>query len=244
MKALCFAGRTFKEILRDPLTLIFGVGLPIALLVLMTVIQNSAPVPIFALDRLAPAIAVFSLSFISLYAGMLIARDRSTSFLARLFASPLAAGDYILGYALPLFPIAALQSAVCLTTAVLLGQKFTPYLFLELLALLPAAALFISFALLFGTIFSDKAVGGVSSILVNAATLLGGTWFDISIMPTGFRRFAGMLPFVHAVDLARAAARGDLTAIPAPLAWVLGWSAVLAAAAVILFRQRMRGEGK
>ena len=241
MRMLALAGRTWKEITRDPITLMFGVGLPIALLALMTLIQNNVPVPIFAIDRLAPAIAVFSLSFISMFLGMLIARDRSTSFLARLFASPLRAQDFLLGYAAPFVPIALAQSALCLIVAILLGLKASPQLFCTLLALLPSALFYISLGLLLGTVLNDKAIGGVGSLLVNAATLLGGAWFDLSILSPGFRGFCYALPFAHCVDLARAATWGRYGEIPLHLCWVLGYAAVLLVVAVVLFHRKMKG---
>ena len=39
--------RNIKEILRDPLTLIFGIGLPILLLGMMTVINAAVPVQVW-----------------------------------------------------------------------------------------------------------------------------------------------------------------------------------------------------
>jgi len=46
------------------------------------------PVELFAIDLLAPGIAVFGLLFIYFFSGMLIAMDRSSSFVLRLFTSP------------------------------------------------------------------------------------------------------------------------------------------------------------
>ena len=137
-----FAVRNTKEILRDPLTLAFGLGFPVVLLLLLTAIQSNIPVSLFELDRLTPGIAVFGLSFISLFSAMLISKDRTTSFLMRLFASPMRASDYILGYTLPLLPMALLQLALCYGTAMLLGLKFTPNILLAIVVALPAALLF------------------------------------------------------------------------------------------------------
>ena len=240
MKMLAFAGRNHKEILRDPLTLALSAGLPVALLLLFTLIQRNIPVEIFNLNRLAPAMAVFSLSFLCLFSGLLISKDRSTSFLMRLYASPLRAADYILGYALPMFPMALLQSALCLAVSVLLGYRFSPHLFYLLLALMPVAALFIGFGLLCGVLLPDKAVGGVNSLLINAAGLLGGMWFNLRITSAGFQRFAYALPFAHAVDMARAAAEGRYGDILPHLWWVLGYTAVVFAIVIPLFRGRMK----
>lgn len=80
MKSLAFAARNHKEIIRDPLNLAFGIGFPLVILLLLTAIQANVPTELFVIDKLIPGIAVFGLSFISLFSGMLIAKDRSTSF--------------------------------------------------------------------------------------------------------------------------------------------------------------------
>lgn len=116
-----FAKRNMKELLRDPLTLFFGLGFPLVLLLLMNLIQRNVPVHIFELDTLAPGMAAFGLTFLALFAGLLLARDRTTSFLSRLAASPMTAADFLLGYLLPMLPMAVGQSVICLAAAVALG---------------------------------------------------------------------------------------------------------------------------
>lgn len=106
MRLSVFSLRNSKEIVRDPLNLAFGIAFPIVLILLFTAIQANIPVNLFEIQSITPGIAVFGLSFLSLFSGMLIAKDRSTSFLMRLFASPLSPSDFILGYALPLLPMA------------------------------------------------------------------------------------------------------------------------------------------
>ena len=44
MRMKSFAARSRKEILRDPLTLIFGMGMPVVLLLLLNMIQRNVPV--------------------------------------------------------------------------------------------------------------------------------------------------------------------------------------------------------
>ena len=119
MRIKAFAVRNLKELLRDPLTLFFGVGFPMVLLLLMNLIQRSIPVHIFALETLAPGIALFGLTFLALFSGLLLARDRTSAFLARLTASPMTAADFLLGYLLPMLPMAAGQSVICMGAAVL-----------------------------------------------------------------------------------------------------------------------------
>ena len=97
MKMWTFAKRCAKEILRDPINLVFGLGFPLVLLVLLSAIQANIPVPIFEIDTLTPGITVFGLSFLSLFSGTLIARDRESALLQRLYTTPLTGPDFILG---------------------------------------------------------------------------------------------------------------------------------------------------
>lgn len=240
MRVKAFAKRNLKELFRDPLTLFFGLGFPLVLLVLMNVIQRNVPVHIFELETLAPGIALFGLTFLALFSGLLLARDRTTAFLARLAASPMTASDFLLGYLLPLLPMAVGQSAVCLGAAVALGLPLSWNLPAVVLSLVPSALLFIALGLLCGTLFNDRQVGGAcGAILTNVTAWLAGIWFDLSLMGEGFRTFAYLLPFAHGADGAKAALAGDWAALPGHLLWVAAWAAAVMALAVALFRRRL-----
>ena len=146
MKTLVFASRNRKEILRDRLNLMFGIGFPVILLLLLSLIQSNVPVELFAIDKLTPGIVVFGYSFIALFSGMLIAKDRTSSFMLRLFTSPMTASQFILGYTLPLLPMALAQSLLCYGVALLLGLPAQWTILPALLVSLPAAVLFIGSA--------------------------------------------------------------------------------------------------
>ena len=199
MRMLTFSTRTAKEVLRDPLTALFGLGFPLALLGLLTAIRKNVPVPLFALEKLAPGVAVFGQAFLTLFAAMLVARDRESSFLRRLYTTPLTAWDYILGYTLPLVPMGLAQSALCYLAAVCLGLPATGGVGLAILSGLPGLLFFIGLGLLCGTVLSDKQVGG---------PWLSGAWFDVELVGGWFRTLARSLPFLHAVELQRAALGG------------------------------------
>ena len=123
MKMLTFANRNAKEILRDPLNLAFGLGFPLILILLLSAIQANIPVRLFEIQHLAPGITVFGLSFMTLFSSTLIAKDRGSSLLQRLYTTPLTAIDFILGYTLPILPIAVAQSCICYIVAIILGWK-------------------------------------------------------------------------------------------------------------------------
>ena len=137
MRTITFAKRTAKEILRDPITMCFGLGFPLVLLLLLSAIQANIPVPMFEIETLAPGMTVFGLSFMTLFSATLIAKDRESALLQRLYATPMTGWDFILGYILPMLPIALAQSVCCFLVGALLGLKLTVNILAAALFVLP-----------------------------------------------------------------------------------------------------------
>ena len=241
MKFWILAKRTRKEILRDPLNLAFGLGFPLVVLGLLSAIQANVPVDLFKIDQLAPGITVFGLSFMTLFSALLISKDRTSALLLRLYTTPLRPGDYILGYLLPMVPIALAQTAVCYLFGMLLGLRWTARILLCVVLSLPGALVFISLGLLCGSLLNDKQVGGVcGAVLTNLSAWLSGIWFDVKLVGGAFQKIAELLPFYHAVELQRAAYAGNYTDIPVHLWWVLGYALCLTALSVWAFLHQMR----
>lgn len=238
-RTIVFASRTQKELMRDPLTYIFGIGLPVVLIVLMSVINRKIPGAPFAIEGFAPGMAVFSLAFLSLFGGLLVAKDRCSSFLMRVFASPMRAWEFIAGYSLPLILMALIEGVFCFAAAMAMGLELSVNMLYALAALLPAALMYIALGILMGTLMSDKQVGGIASLIINAATLLSGTWFALDLVGEGFRRACYMMPFAHAVDAVRCALSGA-EGIWGHIAVVLGYTALIALIASLCFSHRMK----
>ena len=241
MKMLTFAHRNAREILRDPLNLAFGLGFPAALILLLSAIQANIPVPMFEIDHLTPGITVFGLSFMTLFSATLIAKDRGSSLLQRLYTTPLTASDFIIGYTLPILPISLAQCAVCYLVAFAFGLTWTIRILATILFILPVALLFVALGLLCGSVFTDKQVGGIcGALLTNLSAWLSGIWFDLELVGGTFRKIAYLLPFVHAVELERAVLSGSLSAALPHLLCVLGYALVVMIAAVLLFLRQMK----
>ena len=239
MRMIAFARRNAREILRDPLSLVFGLGFPMILLALMTLIQRNVPVEIFEMESLLPGICAFGESFFALFSAQLISKDRSSALMMRLKTSPLRARDFILGYALPLLPMALLQGALCVIFALLLGLEPGWSILSMLVSLLPGALVFIALGLICGSLLSERQVGGIcGALLTNLSAWLSGAWFDLKLIGGGFEAFAYALPFANAVDAARAALAGR----PAGTALLVScaYAALLCALAVVVFARRMR----
>ena len=241
MRMLTFAGRNTKEILRDPLNLCFGLGFPLVLILLLSAIQANIPVDLFEIGHLTPGITVFGLSFMTLFSATLIARDRGSALLQRLYTTPLTPVDFILGYTLPIIPIAVAQSIICYIAAIVLGLEVTVNILYAVVFVIPVSVLFIALGLLFGSILTDKQVGGIcGALLTNLSAWLSGTWFDLDLVGGTFRKIAYALPFVHAVEMERAVLAGNYADIFPHLWWVLGYGAAALAAAVLLFLRQMK----
>lgn len=243
MKVLVFASRNTKEIIRDKFNLAFGLGFPVILLFLLTALQANIPVPIFELSSLTPGVAVFGLSFISLFSGMLIAKDRESSLMLRLFTSPLRSSHFIFGYTIPLLPMSIAQIAVCFLVAIILGLTFTFNIILTIIVLIPSALLFIGFGLLCGSIFNDKQVGGVcGALLTNVTAWLSGTWFDLDLIGGVFKSISYILPFYHAVESGRQTLAGNFSNIWPHLIWVIVYDIVVLSIAIIAFNKKMKSD--
>lgn len=241
MRMMTFAKRCAKEILRDPLNLGFGLGFPLVLLLLLSTIQANIPVPLFEIDTLTPGITVFGLSFITLFSGTLVAKDRESALLQRLYTTPLTGTDFILGYMLPILPIAVGQTAVCYLFALPLGLTVSGNIVYAVIGILPMAVFNVALGLLCGSLLDVKQVGGIcGAMLTNLSAWLSGVWFDLELVGGIFEKIAHALPFFHAVELERALFRGDFRMAAAHLLPVLVFSIPVTAAAVLCFLGQMK----
>ena len=240
MRLLTFAKRNFKEIVRDPLNLSFLFGFPVVLLLLLSAIQANIPVEMFAIAHLAPGVAVFGLAFMTLFSATLIAKDRQSSFMHRLYTTPMTPVDFILGYTLPLIPIALAEGVATYLVAVVLKLEISIHILFSILLMIPIALLYIGLGLLCGSIFNDKQVGGIcGALLTNLSAWLSGIWFDLELVGGAFQKIAYALPFVHSVEMQRAVIAGNYADILPHLWYVLGYALVTLILAVLVFLRQM-----
>ena len=67
-----------------------------------------------------------------------------------------------------------------------------------------------------------------------------GIWFEVELVGGVFEKIANALPFIHAVELERAAFAGNFTDIFPHLWWVLGYTAAAVIGAILLFLRQMK----
>ena len=211
----------------------------LVLILLLSAIQANVPVPLFEIQHLTPGVTVFGLAFMTLFSATIIAKDRGSALLQRLYTTPMTPGDFILGYTLPLIPISMGQCLVCYMAALALGLPFSGNIFISVLMGMPISLLYVAIGLLCGSCLNDKQVGGVcGALLTNVSAWLSGIWFDLELVGGAFQKISYALPFVHAVELQRSVLAGQI--VWSHLWWVLGYALVLLATAIFLFLRQMK----
>ena len=243
MRMRAFARRCARELLRDPINLAFGLGFPLVLLLLLSALQANIPVSLFEINTLTPGITVFGLSFMTLFSATLIARDRESALLQRLYTTPLTSVDFILGYMLPLLPIALGQALICYLFAIPLGLTVSVRIVYAVVGIIPMAVFNIALGLLCGSILGVKQVGGIcGALLTNLSAWLSGVWFDLSLVGGFFEKLANALPFVHGAELEKALCRGHFEAAASHVLPVLLYSVLITAVAVLCFLRQMKNQ--
>jgi ABC-2 type transport system permease protein len=205
-----FTKRNFKEMLRDPIIYIFCLGFPLVMLVLFQVINSytNGFTPMFELKALVPGIMMFSYTFVMLLMSLLVSKDKETSFLKRLFTSPMKSHEFILGYVVPGFIIGLVQSLITVFAGYIISLiNSVRYISLGQMMLLiiseiPMLLISIFLGVLFGVVLNDKSAPGICSIFISAAGVLGGCWMPIETMG-GFEKICRFLPFYPSVYLGR-----------------------------------------
>ncbi|MBR4990862.1 MAG: ABC transporter permease [Oscillospiraceae bacterium] len=241
MRTFTFAKRCAKEILRDPVNLGFGLGFPLVLLLLLSALQANIPVHLFEIDNLAPGMAVFGLSFLTLFSATLISRDRESALLHRLYTTPLTGLDFILGYMLPLLPIAVGQTVICYLFAIPLGLTVSVNIVYAIVGIIPMAVFNIALGLLCGSVLGVKQVGGIcGALLTNLSAWLSGVWFDLNLVGGFFEKTANVLPFVHAAEMEKALVRGDFAQAAAHMLPVWLYAGLITVIAVCCFLGQMK----
>lgn len=252
-RALNFSKRNLIEISRDTLSYIFCIAFPIVMLIVMTLVNSSIPkeagMTIFRIDNLMGGIIIFGQTFVMLFTAITIAKDRSGSFLIRLFATPMKSSDFTYGYILPMILIAVVQalisSVAALIISLIVGVKLEIFgILLTLAAMLPSAFMFVAIGLIFGTLFNEKAAPGVCSIIISLGSFVGGIWFDAEGAGGVLYKICRCLPFIYCTKTVRSAIKLDISweSFWLPLIIVSASAAVLSGLGILCFRKRMKAD--
>ncbi|MDD2376992.1 MAG: ABC transporter permease [Clostridia bacterium] len=242
MKAINFAKRNIKELIRDPLSIIFAIILPLFLLVIFQ--QFKIPSDVYKIENFTPGIIIFSFSFITLFTATLVANDRNSSLLTRLFSSPMKPMDYIFGYTLAVLPIVILQSILFYTVALFFGLSFSVNIILSIIVAIPISILFIALGIIIGTITTAKASSGVGSIIVQLVAFTSGMYFSSDMIGKTFNSICKILPFSRVLDLVKGVLNSDYTNVISNVIISTTYIIMVTIIAIILFKNKMNSDNK
>ena len=243
MRTLNFAKRNFKEIIRDPLSIIFSVLLPLFLLFIFK--QINIPNESYELHNFTPGIVVFGFSFITLFTAMLVSKDRTSSLLIRLGISPMIPIEYILGYMLSIIPLILIQNVLFFILAIALGLSFSINIIWAILISIVVAILFIAIGIILGSLFSEKASSGISSIVVQLVCFTSGMYFPRELLGDVFSRICEYLPFESCVTIIKGVMNANLESITIRNIIVFSIYTILALIiSILIFKEKMISDNK
>lgn len=242
MRILTFANRNFKEIIRDPLSIIFAIILPLFLLYIFE--QFKIPNEVYNIENFTPGIIIFSLSFITMFTASLVAKDRSTSLTTRLGVSPMKSIDYILGYSISVLPIVLIQNILFFITAILLGLNFSINIIYTILVTIPISILFISLGILIGTITNEKSSSGVSSIVVQLVAFTSGMYFSTDMVGNTFSTICKILPFQSTLNITKSILNNSYNNILTSILVVVIYTIITIVLEIFLFKKKMISDSK
>ena len=243
MRMLNFAKRNFKELIRDPLSLIFEIVLPLFLLFIFQ--QFNIPSDNYRLENFTPGIIIFGFSFITLFTSTLISKDRTSSFLIRLGASPMKSSDYILGYIISLIPIIILQDILFFILAIILGLSFSINIVYTIIISLIVSIFFIALGILIGSLVSERGTGGLGSVIVQLVCFTSGMYFSKELVGKGFAFICEILPFESSLNIIKGVLNNNYSLISIQNIIVyLIYTIVIFIISVIVFKNKMISDNK
>ena len=243
MRTLNFAKRNFKEIIRDPLSIIFSVLLPLFLLFIFK--QINIPNESYELHNFTPGIVVFGFSFKTIFTAMLVSKDRTSSLLIRLGISPMKPIEYILGYMLSIIPLILIQNVLFFILAIALGLSFSINIIWAILISIVVAILFIAIGIILGSLFSEKASSGISSIVVQLVCFTSGMYFPRELLGDVFSRICEYLPFESCVTIIKGVMNANLESITIRNIIVFSIYTILALIiSILIFKEKMISDNK
>ena len=243
MRIINFAKRNYKEIIRDPLSIIFSVLLPLVLLFIFK--QINIPNESYELHNFTPGIVVFGFSFITLFTAMLVSKDRTSSLLIRLGISPMKPIEYTLGYMLSIIPLILIQNVLFFILAIVLGLSFSINIIGAILISIVVAILFIAIGIIIGSLFSEKASSGISSIVVQLVCFTSGMYFPRELLGDGFSKICEYLPFESCVTIIKGIMNNNLESITTRNIIVfLVYTIIIFTISIVVFRKKMISDNK
>lgn len=238
---LNFAKRNFKELIRDPLSFIFALALPMFLLFIFQMFK--IPNQIYQIKNFTPGIIVFGFGFITLFTCMLVSKDRSSSLLIRLGVSPMKPRDYILGYMLSLIPLIIIQNILFFTLAIILGLEFNIHIIFTVLVSIIVGIFYIAVGVLIGSCFNEKSAPPLSSVVIQLICFTSGMYFPKEAMGKVFIVICKVLPFESSLNIVRGVMTNTSVGLRSIITFSI-YTIVVIIIASLVFNKKMVSDNK
>jgi len=195
------------------------------------------------IDFIAPGIIIFGLLILIPTSARIIVHDKEKGFLSRLLTTPLRPVEFISGYSLCLVVIAIAQIIIFMAAAWGFGMDIVGSIGLTFLIFLLTALCSIGIGMVVAALSkTENQAEPLCWIFAMPLAILSGCWFSVEMLPSYLSNIAYAFPYAHAIDASRAViTRGvGMEAVSNDVIFLAGWTLIIFAIGVILFRRSMR----
>ncbi|MEU6983839.1 ABC transporter permease [Streptomyces sp. NPDC046324] len=228
--SMTFGWRAMLKIKHVPEQLFDVTAFPIMMVLMFTYLFGGALAGSVSeyIQFLLPGILVLSVVMITMYTGMSVNTDIEKGVFDRFRTLPIWRPAPMVGYLLGDIVRYLIASAVMLTVGMIIGYRPAG----GVVGVLLGVALLLVFSFAFSWIWTmfglllrtEKAVTGVSMMVIFPLTFLSSVFVLPTTMPGWLQAFVNNNPVTHLADGVRDLMAGNWPA--ADIAWTLGWSAL------------------
>ncbi|MEU7035569.1 ABC transporter permease [Streptomyces sp. NPDC046237] len=228
--SMTFGWRAMLKIKHVPEQLFDVTAFPIMMVLMFTYLFGGALAGSVSeyIQFLLPGILVLSVVMITMYTGMSVNTDIEKGVFDRFRTLPIWRPAPMVGYLLGDVVRYVIASAVMLTVGMIIGYRPAG----GVVGVLLGVALLLVFSFAFSWIWTmfglllrtEKAVTGVSMMVIFPLTFLSSVFVLPMTMPGWLQAFVNNNPVTHLADAVRDLMAGNWPA--ADIAWSLGWSAL------------------
>lgn len=193
------------------------------------------------IDFLLPGIVAMSIMQMAVFSVAFVFVDyKEKGVLKRLLATPMKPFQFVTSNVITRLTVALVQTAILIAVGVLFFKShvYGSYLLVFLVSVL-GGIMFLGMGFtISGLAKTVDAVPAIANLIVFPMLFLSGVFFPTNAMPTWLQSVVEYLPLTHFADAVREvmANGAGWSTIAADMYWMLGWSVVLVALAIVTFR--------
>jgi ABC-2 type transport system permease protein len=224
------------RVLRLPQMVAMTVGLPVALFVVFAALFDGSPGGISATAYTMQSMAAYGSLGTAMFSAAAIALERRIGWNRQLRLTPLPPLAYVLVKGMAAWLLALLGLVPVYIAGAVGGVTLPAWQWAALIVTTWAAlSPFVLLGIALGFIGTNESVQAVTSVLLLTFAFLGGMWFPVEVMPDLMQTIARLFPSYWLNAFGRAV-MGASAFTWAGVAVLLGWTAAIAAVAVLGYR--------